>query len=122
MTDRQQDETIGSGTGMSGSGGGDFADGMEGVGISNGGLGSIGGSGMDDTGTGGLDRGMGGDIAGSGTGLSGSGGGDFAEGMSGHDQPGNAMETGGLMGGFNSTSIGGVSTGAADINASDGTS
>ncbi len=50
---------------MNGSGSGDFADGMEGVGISSGGLGSIGGSGMGDTGTGGMDRGMSGDMDGS---------------------------------------------------------
>ncbi len=68
MQDNANDNTgmvIGSGTGMSGSGGGDFADGMEGVGISSGGLGSIGGSGMGDTGTGGMDRGMSGGIGGS---------------------------------------------------------
>jgi hypothetical protein len=65
---------LGSGTGLSGSGSGDFADGMENIGIS---------SGEPDTmGTGGLDQ-----NTGSGTGLSGSGSGDFAEGISGDDRP-----------------------------------
>ncbi len=68
MRDDAHDNTgmvTGSGTGMSGSGSDDFADEMEGIGISSGGLGSIGSSGMDDTGTGGMDRGLSSGIGGS---------------------------------------------------------